>query len=233
MIPVAEIFGPTIQGEGPKAGIKTLFVRVVGCDFNCDWCDSKFAWKINDGTIKYTPEDLSKVLINKCNDTCTTNVVLTGGNPCLYDFDEVISVLHTHSISVDVETQGSIFPDWLKIADQIVFSPKAPSSKQPDVFEDLKTWICNNWYVNVCIKIPVFDDLDFDFAIKYGEFTDLMNIKLYLSVGNENVGESGDITSRILNKYRWLIDKTLQSNIKNVYILPQIHTLVWGNRQGV
>ena len=36
MIPVAEIFGPTIQGEGPNTGIKTLFIRVMGCDFHCD-----------------------------------------------------------------------------------------------------------------------------------------------------------------------------------------------------
>ena len=35
MIPVAEIFGPTIQGEGPDVGLKSIFVRVAGCDFAC------------------------------------------------------------------------------------------------------------------------------------------------------------------------------------------------------
>ena len=56
MIPVAEIFGPTIQGEGPHVGMKTMFVRVVGCDFKCAWCDSKFAWKANENTKLYHKE---------------------------------------------------------------------------------------------------------------------------------------------------------------------------------
>ncbi|MDF0142324.1 7-carboxy-7-deazaguanine synthase QueE, partial [Staphylococcus pseudintermedius] len=43
-IPVLEIFGPTIQGEGRVIGRKTMFVRTAGCDFRCSWCDSKFTW---------------------------------------------------------------------------------------------------------------------------------------------------------------------------------------------
>ena len=60
MIPVAEIFGPTIQGEGPHVGMQTLFVRVAGCDFKCAWCDSKFAWKIDDSIIRYGTKELKK-----------------------------------------------------------------------------------------------------------------------------------------------------------------------------
>lgn len=40
-IPVLEIFGPTIQGEGAVIGRKTMFIRTAGCDFNCAWCDSE------------------------------------------------------------------------------------------------------------------------------------------------------------------------------------------------
>lgn len=39
-IPVLEIFGPTIQGEGMVIGQKTMFVRTAGCDYSCSWCDS-------------------------------------------------------------------------------------------------------------------------------------------------------------------------------------------------
>ena len=42
-LPVVEIFGPTIQGEGAEAGIPTHFVRVGGCDFRCSWCDTMYA----------------------------------------------------------------------------------------------------------------------------------------------------------------------------------------------
>lgn len=48
-IPVLEIFGPTIQGEGMVIGQKTMFVRTAGCDYSCGWCDSAFTW---DGSAK-------------------------------------------------------------------------------------------------------------------------------------------------------------------------------------
>lgn len=48
-IPVLEIFGPTIQGEGRVIGRKTMFVRTAGCDYRCSWCDSSFTW---DGSMK-------------------------------------------------------------------------------------------------------------------------------------------------------------------------------------
>ena len=33
--------------------------------------------------------------------------------------------------------------------------------------------------------------------------------------------------------YEKLIEKVCNSEMKNVYILPQVHTLIWGNKQGV
>jgi hypothetical protein len=42
-IAVVEIFGPTIQGEGPLAGSKTMFIRFGGCDYRCQKCDSLHA----------------------------------------------------------------------------------------------------------------------------------------------------------------------------------------------
>lgn len=56
---------------------------------------------------------------------------------------------------------------------------------------------------------------------------------MYLSVGNDNVTEGGDISNRILNNYHKLIDRVMKSEMKRVFILPQVHTLVWGNKQGV
>lgn len=54
-IPVLEIFGPTIQGEGMVIGQKTMFVRTAGCDYSCSWCDSAFTW---DGSAKrYSLDD--------------------------------------------------------------------------------------------------------------------------------------------------------------------------------
>ena len=42
-IRISEIFGPTIQGEGPLMGRPTVFVRTGGCDYRCRWCDTLYA----------------------------------------------------------------------------------------------------------------------------------------------------------------------------------------------
>lgn len=238
MIPVAEIFGPTIQGEGPHVGMKTMFVRVVGCDFKCAWCDSKFAWKANENTKLYTSEQLASTLLNECIKNNCSNVVLTGGNPCLYDFNEVIDVLHDNDITIDIETQGSKLPDWLHKIDLLVISPKAPSSHQPDVYDNINNFLSNTYPdIGIAIKIPIFNDEDFEFAKKYyklvEDYENLLDIDLYLSVGNTNTSEEGDISQRILDDYKILINKVCDSKMERVFILPQVHTLVWGNRQGV
>ena len=240
MIPVAEIFGPTIQGEGPHVGMQTLFVRVAGCDFKCAWCDSKFAWKI-DGSIKrYGIKELADILVKECNNSKCSNVVLTGGNPCLYDFKQVIDILHNNNITVDIETQGSKMPDWLLDVDLLVISPKAPSSKQPDVYKTVNEYmkLLSNIKQKIAIKIPVFNEEDFEFAMKYYALVDYyrekgVDIDLYLSVGNTNTTEAGDISKRVLSDYEKLINMVANSYMERVFILPQVHTLIWGNKQGV
>jgi len=240
MIPVAEIFGPTIQGEGPNTGIKCIFLRVAGCDMHCEWCDSKFAWRIDSNTKKYNPVELSEILIDKCIKSNTSKVIITGGNPCLYDFDLIIDNLIAKNITVDIETQGTIFPSWLNKVNTLVISPKAPSSKQKDVFNNIENFLSTfnkEQTLLIAIKIPVFNDEDFEFSLKYynlvKEYSKKLNIKLYINVGNSNTKESGDISYRILNNYKKLIDKVLNSPMDNVYIMPQMHTLIWGNKQGV
>ena len=234
---INEIFGPTIQGEGPNIGIKTLFVRVAGCDFSCDFCDSKYAWKINNDTKKYSSEELTNIILDRCTTTHTSHVILTGGNPCLYDFTDLIQELHNHFIQVDIETQGSIFPDWITLCDLIVISPKPPSSGQIDVYNRLDSWLENQLSLpRIAIKIPIFDLVDFQFAMRYYKLIrkySHKSINLYLSVGNTNVSEDGDISSRILMDYKKLVEVTMNSELDDVYILPQMHTLIWGNKQGV
>lgn len=237
-IPVAEIFGPTIQGEGSEVGVKTLFLRVAGCDFKCSWCDSKFTWKITSTTKKYLDTELVDILIQKCKETSTRHIVITGGNPCLYDLDYLISNLISKNIKVDIETQGSILPKWLTKVSTLVISPKAPSSGMKDVYPILDDWFNSNTHLPpVVIKIPIFNDLDFTFAEKYyslvQKYVSKYNIKFYLSVGNNDVTEEGNISSKLLKSYSWLIDKVMISSMEDVYVLPQIHTLVWGNKRGV
>lgn len=198
-------------------------------------CDSKFAWKVNENTISYDSEDLSNDLIIKCKETHTGRVIITGGNPCLYDFTDVVDALHEADIKVDVETQGSKLPNWLYEVDQLVISPKAPSSGQPDVYENIQKFLTNEFQAipNTAIKIPVFNDEDFEFAKRYNTLASAVrnefdiDCRLYINVGNTDTFEGGSISERVLSDYEKLIDKVCKSNLEDVYIMPQIHTLVW------
>lgn len=242
-IPVVEIFGPTCQGEGPNVGARCIFVRVKGCDYHCKWCDSAFTWRADPyPSTSYTVKELVDVLRKQVEETQCNRIVLTGGNPCLYDFTEVISSLDAN-VAFDVETQGSLLPDWLQDIDTIVFSPKAPSSRMEDTYDQITKYIKDNasFTQHIAIKIPVFNDNDIDFARRYAkfvkEYTDIHDndLRVYLSVGNSNVHESGQIRDRVLSDYESLLNKISENpeDFENIFILPQLHTLVWGNKQGV
>lgn len=248
-IPIVEIFGPSVQGEGPNAGARCIFVRVKGCDFSCDFCDSKFTWSNHSSdNDKYTPEELADKLLQMCAESNCHRVILTGGNPCLYDFEYVITYLSEHgNIKTDVETQGSLTPEWLYSLDTVVFSPKPPSSRMKDTYDEILGYIhrAANLKLNqaIAIKIPVFNDEDIEFARKYSifvnsiieEWENPLNIRMYLSVGNSDVDTTDSIRDRVLSDYEELLNKINKypKDFENIYILPQIHTLVWGNKQGV
>lgn len=242
-IQISEIFGPTWQGEGPNAGARCIFVRVQGCSYSCEWCDSKHTW--GQGGTKYTVEGLSNYVINLCESTNCKRVILTGGNPCLYDFSSVIRELHMHCIKVDIETQGDIIPEWLTELDAVVFSPKGPSSGMPDTYDNIVNYIKQGPTDNskIAIKIPVFNDEDIEFARKFSRFVnevtdvwaDSTPVYMYLSVGNSDVDTRESIRDRVLADYELLLNKINENpeDFENVFGLPQIHTLVWGNKQGV
>lgn len=245
MIPVVEIFGPSIQGEGLNAGARCMFIRVKGCDFSCSFCDSKFSWAKEKSHVEnYGPAELGEVIITKCTMHNCHRVVLTGGNPCLYDFTLVVAKCQLHDISVDIETQGSIIPAWLTHLDTVVFSPKPPSSGMEDTYLEITDYIENKTYLSsqdVAIKIPVFNQEDIEFARRYAKWVNTFNrcnsknVKLYLSVGNSDVNTTAQIRDRVLSDYEHLlcIINECPEDFEKVYILPQLHTLVWGNRQGV
>lgn len=232
--PTQEIFGPAIQGEGNEAGRKTIFVRLAGCDFNCSWCDTKETWKITNQQRLTAIEMVNRIMelgTGKCN-----HVTFTGGNPALYDLTEVIDLLHENKYFVSMETQGSKWQDWFLKIDNVVISPKGPSSGMNQDFNFLKTIVNQLIFNNITtvIKTPIFNDEDFEFYNKLRELLkEFPECKFYLSVGNSDPDEQGSIQERILDRYRWLIDKVIESNMEEVYVLPQLHTLVWGNKKGV
>src|SRR4051794_28690583 len=129
LIPVVEIFGPTIQGEGAEAGIATHFVRVGGCDYRCSWCDTMYA--VDPEIVRATAEKLSSDEIVTRVDALAGRpdwVTISGGNPALHALGDLVSGLHAVGFRVSVETQGSRWASWLGSVDRLTVSPKPPSS---------------------------------------------------------------------------------------------------------
>jgi 7-carboxy-7-deazaguanine synthase len=238
-IPVMEIFGPTIQGEGMVIGQKTMFVRTAGCDYSCSWCDSSFTW---DGTGKELIRQMDAEEIwnelKAIGGEGFSFVTISGGNPALLkNLDKLISLLKKENIKLCLETQGSRWQDWFYSIDQLTISPKPPSSGMITDFEildDIFEKLSDRFTHQVSLKVVIFNENDFEYSKK------VMNrypgIPLYLQAGNENLSAANneEFLSEQLKKYSWLIEKAmLDDDMKEVRVLPQLHTFVWGNKRGV
>ena len=129
-IPVLEIFGPTIQGEGRVIGRKTMFVRTAGCDYRCSWCDSAFTW---DGSAKediklMTAEEIYEALL-EIGGHRFNHVTISGGNPALIKgIQELVNLFEEKHIYTALETQGSRFQSWMTQIDDLTIALKQEQS---------------------------------------------------------------------------------------------------------
>ena len=239
-INVVELF-KSVQGEGNEAGKVTVFVRLGGCDFRCPWCDSKHTWTPNESGRLVEVEDLVKEIEALGVKHCT----FTGGNPCIWKepMAEILQSLKQKGFSISMETQGSKMQRWIDLVDNLVISPKNITEREKGMSEQrykasIKMIIDTRTALNLktIVKIPIFNEQDLqwvkDFVTFDGEYD------IYLSVGNDWVDmlDGTKFRALILERYKWLIETVLEDKWftnRLVSVLPQVHTLVWLNEQGV
>lgn len=236
-IPVLEIFGPTIQGEGAVIGRKTMFVRTAGCDYQCSWCDSPFTWdgSAKDDIKQMTAEEIWEQLL-EIGDDRFNHVTISGGNPALLSsMGDLVSLLKKNGIKVALETQGSKWQPWMIDINDLTISPKPPSSGMKTNFEMLDSIVESLRDIkNASIKVVVFDDTDFEYAVNIHER--YQAIPFFLQVGNDDIttADNDSLIQKLLGKYEWLIQKAIDcEKLNDVKVLPQLHALVWGNKRGV
>lgn len=236
-IPILEIFGPTVQGEGMVIGQKTMFVRVGGCDYRCAWCDSSFTWDGTQRALLLTAEEIWQKLKEKGKDTFC-HVTISGGNPALYpQLAALVTLLKEKGMKTAVETQGSIWQEWMMMIDDVTISPKPPSANMETDWEKLDVYVerlTERKRGNISLKIVIFDEHDLHYAKKV--HARYPHVPLYLQTGNDETTEENTewLLSHLLRKYEWLVTQVMQcKELKNVKVLPQLHTLLWGNKQGV
>lgn len=151
----------TIQGEGANTGMPAYFIRLGGCDVGCHWCDVKESWDVEKhplvsvekiiSSLKSAESAQSAVRGKAVNKYPVKNVVITGGEPLLYNLNELTKQLNKNGIKTFIETSGA-YPltgawDW------ICLSPKKTKLPLKDIYKKANE-----------LKVIIYNKHDFKFA---------------------------------------------------------------------
>lgn len=147
--PVNEIF-QTLQGEGCQSGRAAIFVRLQGCPVGCPWCDTRHTWVVtperqvpaeqvldrssqSDGWARMDSQAILHAL-QQLGYTAKL-VVITGGEPCLYDLRPLSGALLEAGYEVQLETSGTQ-PILIHPAAWVTVSPKVAMKGDFEVLDD-------------------------------------------------------------------------------------------------
>lgn len=129
----------TVQGEGFHQGAAAYFIRLAGCDVGCVWCDVKDSWDAATHPLVDVP-----TMAQRAHDSGSEIVVVTGGEPAMYELTALTEALNASGLRTHIETSG-VYPitgSW----DWVCFSPKkfkAPHHTSFDKADELKIVIYN------------------------------------------------------------------------------------------
>jgi len=144
MLPLMEEFY-TIQGEGYHTGTAAYFIRVGGCDVGCHWCDVKESWD-----AELHPATATDSIVENAKKYCDT-VVVTGGEPLMWNMNYLTKHLQFLNIKTHIETSGAytLTGQW----NWICLSPKKNKLPLLEIYEKANE-----------LKIIVYNKNDFKFA---------------------------------------------------------------------
>lgn len=147
-LPVMESF-LTVQGEGYHTGRAAYFVRLGGCDVGCVWCDVKESWD----AAAHPQLAISEIAAHAAQQGVHI-VVITGGEPLMYELKELTAALKHAGLKTHIETSGAhpISGDW----DWICFSPKKFKAPLAEFYEQAHE-----------LKIIIYNKSDFEWAERH------------------------------------------------------------------
>lgn len=165
-IPIKEMF-VSIQGEGPNAGKPSLFIRVMGCNLKCKFCDTKSSRTMPLNSSKYDklPAVRKRILETLKEHKHITHLVFTGGEPSIYkdaikklfldrDFWQEVAM---RIESVDIETNGFKGIDWEFL---VAFGFDTTICWSPKFQYEYSRTLTKSTRANVIVKLPVHSSAD-------------------------------------------------------------------------
>ncbi len=226
---VSEVFGPTVQGEGPSAGQRAAFVRLAHCNLVCGWCDSAYtwSWERHDPAAEIHMRSVDDVFgtLDESLGTAGGRVVVTGGEPLLQQ-RHLVPLLERcgdRGWPVEIETNGTVAPtaDVAALVSQFNVSPKLANSGMPPERRLKPAALAALTATGKAIfKFVVADP---------GELDEVAEIVATHELEPIWVMPEGTEQDVVLERLRTLADPVVA---RGWHLTPRLHILLWGDERG-
>lgn len=221
---VAEVFGPTWQGEGPSTGRTASFVRLGRCNLACTWCDTPYTWDWErfDPAVELRERAVDDIVAELDAFGPVELLVVTGGEPLLQQrrLPPLLSAARERGLRVEIETAGTLAPtpELVGLVDGFNVSPKLANSgnplerrHQPEVLRALEAT------GKAVFKFVVRDETELDEVAGFG-------------VSPVWVMPEGTDAETLTERMRALAPAVLA---RGWNLSPRLHVHLWGDRRGV
>ncbi|QIZ37937.1 7-carboxy-7-deazaguanine synthase QueE [Saccharopolyspora sp. ASAGF58] len=233
-LPVAEIFGPTFQGEGPHTGRVCSFVRLGLCNLACVFCDTPYTWdRARFDVGAECPEQNVTAVCDQVAGHNTPLTVITGGEPLIHQgrvaFIELLNRLAQHG-GIHVETNGTIPPTehTRERVEHFTVSPKLSNNGADPCNKRVKPCV-----LRAFVELAMAGRANFKFVVSdHGDLAEVDHLVAEHQLPRSAVwimpeGRTGD---EILAKQATLADAVLKCGLN---MTTRMHVLIWGDRRGV
>ena len=185
MLPLMEEFY-TIQGEGYHTGTAAYFIRIGGCDVGCHWCDVKESWNAE----LHPPTSTDLIVENAVKYSET--VVVTGGEPLMWDMSVLTQKLKEKNLKIHIETSGAypLSGTW----DWICLSPKKNKLPTQTVYDNANE-----------LKVIIHNKHDFTFAEEQAEKVNSDAILFLQPEWSKKEEMTPQIVDYVMNNPKWRV----------------------------
>lgn len=227
LLPVSEVFGPTFQGEGPYAGVRTGFVRLGLCNLHCEWCDTPYTWDTSRYDVdKECPDTRIGEVHDRLLALDVRTVCLSGGEPLMQraKLDQLmVADWYWH-----VETNGTIPPPpyWREHVQHTTVSPKinttSDSATKRIKLGSLAAWAALAWEGEAIFKFVCATTADLERVARVVQLAKLDPSTVW-------VMPQGTTAREVLTRHRALADRILERGWNTT---TRLHTLLYGEERG-
>lgn len=247
-LPLSEVFGPTLQGEGPHTGLPVHFIRLGQCNLACEWCDTPYTWDHSryDVAAECPDTPLEEIVARLETLPRADAIVISGGEPLIHHHrlkDLLRAITRSTRLAhmgIHLETNGTITPpSWLgHYIDHVSVSPKiitADPAKKRLKPKALEAWANAAWSgVGQANTRPIGDTTQVTFKFVCAKATDVSTVGSLVQeyrIPREAVWimPEGTTVEAVLEHQRALAPAVINHGYR---LTTRLHTLLWHDERG-